>query len=298
MPAEEIDDAMVRFADGEGDVLLATNIIESGLDVPRANTMLVWHADRFGLAQLHQLRGRVGRGQLRGVAYLLTDPAARLARSTRKRLETLESLDRLGAGFAISARDLDQRGAGDLLGEEQAGHVKLIGVGLYQHLLRRAVALSRGESPEDEANPDINLGVRGFVPSGYVPEPEVRINLYARFANTASDEEIDTLEDEIDNRFGAPPEPVASLLALCRIRLACRRLGIARIDAGPQALAVAFADEEKSRSLVERAVARSQGALERRNGRLVWTRTSRSEEERLALAGKLIRFLARSRRSP
>jgi transcription-repair coupling factor (superfamily II helicase) len=123
MPAEEIDDAMVRFAEGDGDVLLATNIIESGLDVPRVNTMLVWRADRFGLSQLHQLRGRVGRGRARGVAYLLTDPAQEIAPATVKRLQTLETLDRLGAGFAISARDLDLRGAGDLLGEEQAGHV-------------------------------------------------------------------------------------------------------------------------------------------------------------------------------
>jgi transcription-repair coupling factor (superfamily II helicase) len=144
MPADAIDDAMVRFADGEGDVLLATNIIESGLDVPRANTMLVWRPDRFGLAQLHQLRGRVGRGRVRGVCYLLTDPAAKIPEATLKRLSTLEALDRLGAGFAISARDLDMRGAGDLLGEEQAGHLKLIGSGLYQHLLERALRRARG----------------------------------------------------------------------------------------------------------------------------------------------------------
>jgi transcription-repair coupling factor (superfamily II helicase) len=297
MPPEAIDDVMVRFADGEGDVLLATNIIESGLDVPRANTMLVWHADRFGLAQLHQLRGRVGRGQLRGIAYLLTDPQQKLARSTRKRLETLESLDRLGAGFAISARDLDQRGAGDLLGEEQAGHVKLIGIELYQHLLHRAVAASEGEPPDDDWTPEINVGSSGFVPAEYVPEPEVRINLYSRFAKAASDEEIEAFEDEIENRFGPLPDPVRQLLTAARLRQQCRDLGVSRIDAGPQALALSFRNEAKSRDRIRRAIRRAEGALAWRDGRLVWPKPSRDEAERLSLLRKLLRFLAKDRRS-
>ncbi|MDQ4061081.1 MAG: DEAD/DEAH box helicase, partial [Pseudomonadota bacterium] len=208
MPAEEIDDTMVRFADGEGDTLLATNIIESGLDVPRANTILIWRADRFGLSQLHQLRGRVGRGRLRGVAYLLTDPAAKIGAATEKRLRTLEALDRLGAGFAISARDLDLRGAGDLLGEEQAGHVKLIGVGLYQHFLERALRVARGEAPGDDWSPELNLGLTGLIPEDYVPEAEVRINLYARLARLQRSGEIDAFGDEIEDRFGPMPEAV------------------------------------------------------------------------------------------
>ena len=297
MPPEDIDDVMVRFADGEGDVLLATNIIESGLDVPGANTMLIWHADRFGLAQLHQLRGRVGRGQLRGVAYLLTDPQRKLARSTRKRLETLESLDRLGAGFAISAQDLDQRGAGDLLGEEQAGHVKLIGVGLYQDLLRRAVAASQGETLDGDSAPEINVGSRGSVPAAYVPEPEVRINLYARFAKAASHEEIEAFEDEIDDRFGPPPEPVRQLLTAARLRQDCRDLGVSRIDSGPQAVALTFRDAAGSRQRILRAIRRSEGALEWRNDRLVWTKANRDEEERLNLVRKLLRFLGKDART-
>ena len=163
MPAAEIDDAMVRFASGRGDVLLATNIIEAGLDVPRANTMIVWRADRFGLAQLHQLRGRVGRGNRRGHILLTTEPGASLTEATRKRLRTLESLDRLGAGFAISARDLDIRGAGDLVGDAQSGHMKLIGIDLYQHLLERAVREARGETLE-RWTPVINVGVGGRIP--------------------------------------------------------------------------------------------------------------------------------------
>lgn len=235
MPVAALDDAMVRFADGEGDVLLATNIIESGLDVPRANTMLVWHADRFGLAQLHQLRGRVGRGRPRGICYLLTE--GELAPATRKRLETLTALDRLGAGFALSARDLDLRGAGDLFSEDQAGHVTLVGVGLYRHLLDRALRAARGEAVEDW-RPELNLGAAGAIPPDWVPEPEVRIDLHARLARLDSDEAIDALAEEIEDRFGAPPEAVAALFDRMRIVRLCARLGVARVDAGPQAIAL------------------------------------------------------------
>jgi transcription-repair coupling factor (superfamily II helicase) len=293
MPADAIDEAMIRFADGQGDVLLATNIIESGLDVPGANTMLIWRPDRFGLAQLHQLRGRVGRGRMRGVAYLLTDPAHKLARSTRKRLETLESLDRLGAGFAISARDLDQRGAGDLFGEDQAGHMKLIGVSLYQHLLSQALAEARGEGRASPAPPEINIDAPGHIPAEYVPEVEVRINLYARLARLQSEEEVDALEEEIRNRFGPPPAAVERLLALARLREQCRLQDVLRLDAGPQAIALTFT-AAADREAIRRAVTKSEGGLDWRSGRLVWTRSAASAEERLAHAAKLLRFLARA----
>jgi transcription-repair coupling factor (superfamily II helicase) len=281
---------MVGFADGQGDVLLATNIIESGLDVPRANTMLVWRADRFGLAQLHQLRGRVGRGRVRGVAYLLTEPGRKLATATRKRLDTLASLDRLGAGFAISARDLDHRGAGDLFGDEQAGHVKLIGVGLYQHLLGRALSSARGEPTAQDWRPELNIGVTGAIPADYVPEPEVRISLYARLAKLASEEEVDTLRDEIKNRFGPLPAPAERLIALTGIAQETRCLGVARIDAGPQAIALTFRHEIDG-ATVERMIERSRGALAWRNDRLVWTWSSADEDERIANVAKVFRFL-------
>ena len=188
LPPAELDDVMVRFADGESDVLLATNIIETGLDVPRANTMLVWRADRFGIAQLHQLRGRVGRGRVRAVCYLLTDPGAKLAPATERRLRTLEGLDRLGAGFQISARDLDLRGAGDLLGEEQAGHVKLVGLELYQELLERALAVARGNPLPEDWKPELNFAVRARIPAAYAADEEIRLNLYARAGSAARPE--------------------------------------------------------------------------------------------------------------
>ncbi len=236
MPAAEIDEEMVGFANGEGDVLLATNIIEAGLDIPRANTMLVWHADLFGLAQLHQLRGRVGRGKARGYLHLLTEEGVELAPATLKRLRTMEALDQLGAGFAISARDLDLRGAGDLLGEEQAGHMKLIGIGLYQHLLERAIRASKGEDVDDWV-PELHLEAHGRLPADWIPEDEVRINLYARIARLDSTDAVDALAGELEDRFGTLPEDVQTLLAVAGIRQLARETGIARVDAGPGGIA-------------------------------------------------------------
>jgi transcription-repair coupling factor (superfamily II helicase) len=212
LPADEADAVMVGFADGEGDVLLATNIIESGLDVPRANTMIVWRPERFGLAQLHQLRGRVGRGRAQGIAYLLSDPQDDLSEATRARLSTLEAFDRLGSGLAISARDLDLRGGGDLVGEDQAGHVKMIGAGLYQRLLARAVRVARGEVDAGDWTPDLSLSQSGAIPIDYVPDPVTRIGLYGRLARLEALEDIDGFEEELDDRladFGSPARSCA-----------------------------------------------------------------------------------------
>jgi transcription-repair coupling factor (superfamily II helicase) len=292
MPAGEIDDAMVGFADGEGDVLLATNIIESGLDVPRANTMFVWRADRFGLAQLHQLRGRVGRGRARGICYLITEPEAKIGAATRKRLATLETMDRLGAGFAISARDLDARGAGDLFGDDQAGHVKLIGLGLYRNLLDRALKTARGEPPPEEWSPELNLGLAGRIPEDYVPEAEVRINLYARLARLNEDGELDALSDEIEDRFGELPAPVRELLALTRLKHLCRRLGIVRVDAGPQAIALTFRVDVTADAAIQELIEASDGRLAWRGERLVYARETSSADERESVTVKLIAKLA------
>jgi len=239
LKAAAMDETMVRFAEGSGDVLLATAIIESGLDVPRANTMLVWDAARFGLAQLHQLRGRVGRGQRRGVVYLLSDPAAPPNPAAEQRLRALEAMDRLGAGFAISARDLDLRGAGDLVGEDQAGHAKLVGLGLYRHLLELALMQAKGQ-PAEDWTPDLVLGLAATIPDSYVPEPEIRLDLYTRVLRLRDAEAIEALAAEVEDRFGAPPEPVAALFALGRLRATCRQLGIARLNGGPQGIAAEF----------------------------------------------------------
>lgn len=232
----EADSVMVDFAGGSGDILLATNIIEAGLDIPRANTMIVWRADRFGLAQLHQLRGRVGRGNRRGQVYLLTDGEAEIADRTLKRLRTLAAFDQLGAGFAISTRDLDMRGGGDLVGEAQAGHMKLIGIDLYQHLLENALRKTRDEAIDDWL-PDLRIGQAGALPASWIPEPDLRLGLYARLARLTEAAAIDAFEDELSDRFGPLPSAAGALLARARLTVLARAAGIARVDAGPAGLA-------------------------------------------------------------
>ena len=236
MPVAEVDEAMVGFADGRGDILLATNIIESGLDVPRANTIVVWRPDRFGLAQLHQLRGRVGRGRAQGFAYLLTEPDDEVGDATLARLGTLEAFDRLGSGFAISARDLDLRGGGDLVGDEQAGHMKLIGSTLYQRVLERAVRTARGEELQPDLSPP-RIDETAYLPEDFIPDATMRINLYARLARVVSAAEVDALEDEVADRFGAPPAPVTALLAATRLAALAAEAGVTKIATGPKATA-------------------------------------------------------------
>lgn len=236
MPAVQIDEAMVRFADGEGDVLLATNIIEAGLDLPRANSMIIWRADRFGLAQLHQLRGRVGRGSRRGQVILLTE-GREVADRTMKRLRTLATYDRLGAGFEISTADLDQRGAGDPLADTQAGHMKLIGVDLYQHLFEAALKEAQGEDP-GRWRPELNLGDPGGLPADWIPDPDIRIGLYVRLARIAEEGDLDDFAAELTDRFGSHPFAVERILAAARIGILGRAAEIERIDAGPAAIAL------------------------------------------------------------
>ena len=237
LDAAAIDEAMIGFADGRGDVLLATNIIENGLDVPRANTILICRPDRFGLAQLHQLRGRVGRGRAQGVAYLLNAPGVVMADATRARLATLEALDRLGSGFAVSARDLDLRGGGTLVGEDQAGHESLIGASLYRTVLQRALRAARGDVDQTAFRPQINL-VAGSVPEDYVPDATARINLYARLARLETLEDIDAVSAEIEDRFGSPPEAVETLVAHVRLQALAASAGVVKIVSGPKATAL------------------------------------------------------------
>ncbi len=241
MDATTLDEAMAGFAAGDGDVLLATNIIEAGLDVPRANTMIVHHADRFGLSQLHQLRGRVGRGGRRGQILLLTAGDATIADATMKRLRTLQAFDQLGAGFAISARDLDMRGAGDLVGEEQAGHMKLIGIDLYQHLLGQALKVARGEAA-DRWQPVLNLGIGGMLPEDWIPETDLRLTLYGRLAHLNDVAALDAFQVELEDRFGTVPDAALRLLDAGRIGALACQADIRQIDVGPGAIAVTMGD--------------------------------------------------------
>ncbi|KQT50973.1 DEAD/DEAH box helicase [Aureimonas sp. Leaf454] len=287
MAAEDLDETMLAFAGGQGDVLLATNIIESGLDVPGANTMIVWRPDRFGIGQLHQLRGRVGRGARRGIAILATDPDRPLGAETEKRLRTLEALNRLGAGFEISARDLDLRGAGELLGDEQAGHLQLIGLQLYRHVLEHAMAAASGKATVDDRVADLRLGVEGRIPKDYIPEPEMRINLAARIAGARDAAALDLLLGEVEDRFGPLPDPLRLAFDLARLRGACRDLGIHRLDAGPKAIAASF-DLARAEALAAGTDLSSHPSMSWSKNRLIDTGIADSGAEPVAAAMAMI----------
>jgi transcription-repair coupling factor (superfamily II helicase) len=245
MPPTVLEDIMSAFYDGKFDVLLSTTIIESGLDIPSANTLIVHRADRFGLAQLYQLRGRVGRSKIRAYA-LLTLPAARkITAQAEQRLKVLQSLDTLGAGFQLASHDLDIRGAGNLLGDEQSGHIKEVGFELYQQMLEEAVAsLKAGvtEPVADKWSPQITIGTPVLIPDDYVADLSVRLGLYRRLADLDEEREIDAFGAELVDRFGAMPKEVAHLLQIVAIKALCRRANVEKIDTGPKGAVLAFRD--------------------------------------------------------
>jgi transcription-repair coupling factor (superfamily II helicase) len=243
MGSRELDSVMNAFYDRQFDVLLSTSIVESGLDIPSANTLIVHRADMFGLAQLYQLRGRVGRSKIRAYAYFTIPADARLTPGSERRLKVLQSLDTLGAGFVLASHDLDIRGAGNLLGEEQSGHIREVGFELYQSMLEEAVAaLSGGQEGEvdDQWSPRINLGTSVLIPEDYVPDLQVRLGLYRRLSGVETHDAIEAFAAELIDRFGPLPEEVRHLLDVVEIKGLCRQAGIEQIDAGPKGAVIAF----------------------------------------------------------
>ena len=228
MHEHELEDVMLAFVRGEADVLVATTIIESGLDIPQANTLVVDRADQLGLSQLYQIRGRVGRSDVTAHAYLLYPDAASLTREASSRLRALADYTELGSGLRIAMRDLEIRGAGNLLGDEQSGHVAAIGFELYLEMLNEAVLRGQGaEPPEREVLVDI--AVSAHIPTDYVPLEAAKIDLHRRIAMAADLEEIDQLRDEIADRFGPVPDAVESLLTVQRVRVKLRAAGASQI---------------------------------------------------------------------
>lgn len=242
MAGAELEDIMNAFYEGKFEVLLSTTIVESGLDIPTANTIIIHHADRFGLAQLYQLRGRVGRAKLRAYAYLTTSPRKTLTPAAERRLKVMQSLDTLGAGFTLASHDLDIRGAGNLLGEEQSGQVKEVGVELYQHMLEEAVLELRGSesASEDQWSPSINVGIAVLIPQDYVEDLNVRMGLYRRLGDLHEEADIEGFAAELVDRFGPLPNEVEQLLQIVKIKDLCRRAGVGKIDAGPKGAVVTF----------------------------------------------------------
>lgn len=250
MPAGELDQRMNAFYDGKYDVLLATTIVESGLDIPTANTMVVHRADMFGLSQLYQIRGRVGRSKTRAYAFLTTKPRVPLTPAAEKRLRVLGSLDSLGAGFSLASQDLDIRGAGNLLGEEQSGQFRDVGYELYQSMLEEAIAkIKTGEiggltEIDDQWAPQINLGVPVLIPDDYVPDLDVRLGLYRRLSGLHSKVELEGFAAELIDRFGKLPKEVNTLLLIVRIKEMCKRAGIAKLDGGPKGATLQFHNDK------------------------------------------------------
>ncbi len=245
MPPSQLDEIMTSFYDGAYDVLVSTSIVESGLDIPRANTEIVFRADMFGLAQLYQLRGRVGRSKVRAYAYLTTAAEGALTAGAEKRLKVLSSLDSLGAGFTLASHDLDMRGGGNLLGEEQSGHIREVGVELYQTMLEEAVASLREgkeEVSEKSWSPQINVGASVLIPEDYVADLTVRLSLYRRLADLESDQEREAFAAELIDRFGPLPEEAKQLFAVASLKALCRRCLISKLDAGPKGAVLTFRD--------------------------------------------------------
>ena len=241
----ELERVMTEFGDGKYDILLSTNIVESGLDMPAVNTLLIHRADLFGLGQLYQLRGRVGRGKQRGYAYLTWPQKHVLSAAAEKRLDVMQTLDTLGAGFTLASHDLDIRGAGNLLGDEQSGHIREVGIELYQQMLEDAVADMRAEKgrrrhDERDWTPNISLGLPVLIPETYVRDLPVRLGLYRRIGALTSDAESEAMAAELVDRFGAVPDEVENLLQVVGLKRACREAGVEKLEAGPKGMVLQF----------------------------------------------------------
>jgi len=250
MSATELENVMGAFYDGEYDVLLSTTIVESGLDIPTANTLIIHRADMFGLSQLYQLRGRVGRAKARAYAYLTTPAEKQITLSAERRLKVLQSLDSLGAGFQLASHDLDIRGGGNLLGDEQSGHIREIGVELYQQMLEdavndlKALAGAGGESLDRGWSPQINTGAAVLIPEDYVPDLTVRLSLYRRLSDAEKSADREALAAELIDRFGPMPPEAGQLLKVVAIKGLCREANVAKIDVGPKGAVVTFRNDD------------------------------------------------------
>nr|WP_245300277.1 transcription-repair coupling factor [Methylocystis bryophila] len=296
MPPSELEEKMSAFYDGKYDILLSTSIVESGLDIPNANTLIVWRADMFGLAQLYQLRGRVGRGKTRAYA-LFTTPANRtITPQAQKRLDVLQSLDTLGAGFQLASHDLDLRGAGNLLGDEQSGHIKEVGYELYQQMLADQIALLKAgvEEPLEEVwSPTISVGAPVTIPEDYVPDLTLRLQLYRRLSTLETDADIESFAAEMVDRFGKAPPEVELLFRIVAIKALCRRAHIEKIDAGPKGVTLSFKDNlfADPAGLVRFIGEQGSRAKVRPDQKIVFTGDFQSLKDRLAGVRHILRAL-------
>jgi transcription-repair coupling factor (superfamily II helicase) len=262
MDERELEAVMVKFVDGQADVLVSTAIVESGLDIPASNTIIINRADRFGLAQLYQLRGRVGRERQQAYAYLLISADGRLDETAQRRLRVIEEMTELGAGFRLAMRDLEIRGSGNLLGAAQHGHIAAVGFDLYTKLLAEAVRELKGEPPADSVEPVISAEVEALLPESYVPEVNQRLGLYKRLAEVSRPEEVAEIRAELTDRFGPPPPAVDALLEVVALRGSAKRLAVERIEARGGRAVLTFAPSTPvTPDQILTAIARSRGGM-------------------------------------
>jgi transcription-repair coupling factor (superfamily II helicase) len=296
MPPTVLEDIMAAFYDGKYDVLLSTTIVESGLDIPTANTLIVHRADMFGLAQIYQLRGRVGRAKVRAYALLTLPAARRITPQAERRLKVLQSLDTLGAGFQLASHDLDIRGAGNLLGDEQSGHIKEVGFELYQQMLEEAVlSMKAGISTPvaDRWSPQITIGTPVLIPEDYVTDLPVRLALYRRLSEIEDDRDIDGFGAELVDRFGPLPEEVKYLLQVVAIKALCRRANVEKIEVGPKGAVLSFRDNSfaNPEGLISYIAKHAVGAKVRPDMKVVFFDEWDSADERIKGAEEILRAL-------
>ncbi len=297
LSSTELEERMTAFCDGHYDILVSTAIVESGLDIPSANTMIVHRADMFGLAQLYQLRGRVGRGKTRAYALFTVPAKKQITPQAERRLKVLQSLDTLGAGFQLASHDLDIRGGGNLLGDEQSGHIKEVGYELYQQMLTDAVeALKAGISDEfvEEAwSPTIVTGAPVTMPEQYVPDLSLRMQLYRRLSALQNEAEIEAFGAEMIDRFGPAPDEVKQLMRLVSVKLLCRRAHIEKIEAGAKGIVITFRDNSfaNPQGLVKFIAEQGRDARVRPDMKIVFARDIPDPEARLESCRRVLRQL-------
>jgi transcription-repair coupling factor (superfamily II helicase) len=245
MSEDALERVMVDFVAHKYDVLLATTIIENGLDIPNANTMIVNRADRYGLSQLYQLRGRVGRSDRRAYAYLLIPPEESLSPVAKKRLAAIREFSDLGSGFRVAALDLEIRGAGNLLGGEQSGHIEAVGFDMYMKLLEQTIKELKGEEIEDDIRATVNLHVDLRIEDGFIPDMNQRLTVYRRMAAVRTEAELDRLMDEVRDRYGTPPDSVLNLAEYASIRILADRIRVESLDREGQTVVLKFRPDAK-----------------------------------------------------